>query len=127
MPGTIRVKQNRNIIHKDKALNISKFADNFKCRHQAKITYFKESGKKTKDISYGSATVKIDALKDKELNLVIVKGFGKSPMLIFTNKFYNYALADGIYNYLYSNKYGIEYITKKPAEIYNGQLELMFE
>jgi len=212
----IRIKQNRNIIHKDKVFNIRKFADNFVCKHQAKITYFKEGKEKVKNISYGSAVIKIEDL-EQELNLVIVKGFGQAPMLIFTNKpvnnnvpetvwkiveiyltrwkceevfryikqsynledvrvrsyigiknivvivlavayftsvyigknlklkmilekiffiskrffgiptFYNYAMADGIYNYLYNNKYGIEYITKKPPETPSIQLELLFE
>ena len=213
----IRIKQNRNITHENKKLNIRKFADGFKCKHKAKITYFKEGKEKVKNISYGSATIKIDDLKEEELNLVIVKGFGQVPMLIFTNKmvnniipetvwkiveiyltrwkceevfrytkqsynledvrvrsyigirnivvlvlaiayftsvyvgknlklkmifekiffmskrffgipaFYNYAMADGIYNCLYSNKYGIEYITKKIPEIPKNQLELLFE
>ena len=213
----IRIKQNRNITYKGKSFNVRKFADNFKCKHQAKITYFKEGKEKVKNISYGSAIIKIDALKNQELNLVIVKGFGQSPMLIFTNKtvnnvipetvwkiveiyltrwkceevfryvkqsynledvrvrsyvgvrnivvlvlaiayftsiylgknlklkmifekiffmskrffgipeFYNYAMADGIYNCLYNNKYGIEYITKKPPKMPKSQLELLFE
>ncbi len=41
--------------------------------------------------------------------------------------FYNYAMADGIYNCLYSNKYGIEYITKKRHKVPKNQLELLFE
>jgi hypothetical protein len=213
----IRVKQNRNIIHKGKVFNIRKFAEDFNCKHNAKITYFKEGKEKVKNISYGSAVIKTDDLKDQELNLVIVKGFGQVPMLIFTNKsvnniipetvwkiveiyltrwkceevfryikqsynledvrvrsyigirnivvmvlaiayftsiyigknlklkmifekiffmskrffgipvFYNYAMADGIYNYLYNNKYGIEYITKKNSNPIKNQLELLFE
>ena len=213
----IRVKQNRNVIHKGKIFNIRTFAEKFECKHKAKITYFKEGNKKIKNISYGSAVIKINDLKDTELNLVIIKGFGKVPMLLFTNKmvnnmvpelvwkiveiyltrwkceeifrytkqsynledvrvrsyigirnivvmvlaiayftsiyvgknlklkmifekiffmskrffgipaFYNYAMADGIYNYLYSNKYGIEYITKKKLKLPKSQLELIFE
>jgi len=213
----IRIKQNRNIIHEGKTLNIRKFAENFKCKHEAKIRYFKEGKEKVKNISYGSASIKIKDLKDNEINLVIIKGFGQVPMLLFTNKmvnniipetvwkiveiyltrwkceevfrytkqsynledvrvrsyigirnivvlvlaiayftsiyvgknlklkmifekiffiskrffgipaFYNYAMADGIYNYLYSNKYGIEYITKKPTKSNENQLELLFE
>ena len=213
----IRVKQNRNITYNNKKVNIKKFADNFICRHKSKITYYKEGKEKVKNISYGSVTIKIDDLEDKELNLVIIKGFGQSPMLLFTNKpvnnviqesvwkiveiyltrwkceeifryikqsynledirvrsytgirnivvlvlaiayftsvyvgkklklrmifekiffmskrffgipeFYNYAMADGIYNYLYNNKYGLEYITKKPHDIPKNQLELLFE
>lgn len=213
----IRIKQNRNIIHEGKTLNIRKFAENFKCKHEAKIRYFKEGKEKVKNISYGSASIKVKDLKDNEINLVIIKGFGQVPMLLFTNKmvnniipetvwkiveiyltrwkceevfrytkqsynledvrvrsyigirnivvlvlaiayftsiyvgknlklkmifekiffiskrffgipaFYNYAMADGIYNYLYSNKYGIEYITKKPTKSNENQLELLFE
>ncbi|MCK5679003.1 MAG: transposase [Flavobacteriaceae bacterium] len=213
----IRIKQNRNIVYKNKTLNIKKFANDFICKHDAKITYFKEGKEKVKNISYGSATVKIDAIKDQEINLVIIKGFGQIPMLLFTNKmvnniipesvwkiveiyltrwkceevfrytkqsynledvrvrsyigvrnivvlvlaiayftsvyvgknlklkmifekiffiskrffgipaFYNYAMADGIYNYLFNNKYGIEYITKKLPKMPNNQLELLFE
>lgn len=212
----IRIKQNRNIIYDNKEHNIREFSDKFKCKHEAKITYFKEGKEKVKNIKYGSAVIKINELKNQELNLLIIKGFGQDPMLLFTNKpvnniipesvwkiieiyltrwkceevfryikqsyniedvrvrsyigirnivvlvlaiayftsvyigrnlklkmifekiffmskrffgipaFYNYAMADGIYNYLYNNKYGIEYITKKVKEPPNNQLELIF-
>ena len=59
----IRIKQNRNITYKNKKLNIREFANSFKCVHKAKITYFKEDKEKVKNISYGSATIKIDDLK----------------------------------------------------------------
>ncbi len=213
----IRVKQNRNIIYKGKTMNIRDFANRFKCKHKAKITYFKEGKEKTKNISYGSVSIRIEDLKDNEINLVIIKGFGEVPMLLFTNKsvnniipesvwkiveiyltrwkceevfryikqsynledvrvrsyigirnivvlvlavayftsiyigknlklklifekiffiskrffgiptFYNYAMADGIYNCLFNNKYGIEYITKKPPKISKNQLEILFQ
>ena len=65
--------------------------------------------------------------KNLKLKMILEKIFFISKRFFGIPTFYNYAMADGIYNYLYNNKYGIEYITKKPPETPSIQLELLFE
>ena len=65
--------------------------------------------------------------KTLKLKMIFEKIFFMSKRFFGIPEFYNYAMADGIYNYLYNNKYGLEYITKKPPDIPKNQLELLFE
>ncbi len=65
--------------------------------------------------------------KNLKLKMIFEKIFFLSKRFFGIPVFYNYAMADGIYNCLYSNKYGIEYITKKRHKVPKNQLELLFE
>ena len=81
------LKENISLIKTEDGL--SRNLDDFNCKHNAKITYFKEGKEKVKNISYSSVVIKTDDLKDQELNIVIVKGFWQVPVLILTNKSVN--------------------------------------
>ncbi len=65
--------------------------------------------------------------KNLKLKMIFEKIFFLSKRFFGIPVFYNYAMAEGIYNCLYSNKYGIEYITKKRHKVPKNQLELLFE
>jgi len=116
----IRGKQNRNIIYNEQTYNIGKFAHSFKCRHSSKITYYKEGKEKIKDITYGAAQIRLPDLK-QPLNLVIVKGFGKTPMLLLTNKQVNNIIQESVWLVLeiYLTRWKCEEVFRYIKQSYN--------
>ncbi len=78
----IRVKENRNIIYKNKTCNIMDVAKKYKGNYCMGFT--DRNGKKIQcKISY--IPVRLCAFPQKDLVLVVVYGFGKNPMLLLTN------------------------------------------
>lgn len=78
----IRVKENRNIIYKNKTCNIMDVAKKYKGNYCMGFT--DRNGKKIQcKISY--IPVRLCAFPKKDLVLVVVYGFGKNPMLLLTN------------------------------------------
>ena len=78
----IRAKKNRNVIYKDKVVNILDLAKRFKGKY--KLDYKDKSGIK-RNVKISIIPIKLCEFKDKNLNLVVVYGFGKTPMLLITN------------------------------------------
>ncbi len=116
----IRSKQNRNIIYKEQIYNIGEFAKTFKCKHSSKITYYKEGKEKVKDITYGSVQIKLPKL-ETHLNLVIVKGFGQTPMLLLTNKPVNNIIQESVWLILeiYLTRWKCEEVYRYIKQSYN--------
>jgi len=77
-----RAKNNRNVIYKGKPINILKIAQKFKGKYSLK---FKTKNNKNIECKIAIIPVSLPVASEKELNLVVVYGFGKEPMLLITN------------------------------------------
>jgi len=78
----IRAKGNRNVIYKGKTLNIKKVAALYK----GKYAYcYRNKNNKERKLKFSYAPIKLPALKNTELTLVIVRGLGSNPMMLITN------------------------------------------
>ncbi|WP_233486943.1 MULTISPECIES: transposase [unclassified Halanaerobium] len=78
----MRAKGNRNVIYKGKSINIEKVAALYKGKY---AYYYKNKKNKERHLKFSYAPIKLPALKDKELTLVIIRGLGKKPMLLISN------------------------------------------
>ena len=78
----IRATKNRNVCHKGETRNIMEVAKQYKGRYRIDFC-----DKKGKLISCKTTIVPVSLPKhpDAQLNLVVVYGFGKEPMLLLTN------------------------------------------
>jgi len=78
----IRAMGNRHVIYKGKSINIEKVADLYKGKY---AYHYKNKNNKERHLKFSYAPIKLPALKDKELTLVIIRGLGKKPMLLISN------------------------------------------
>lgn len=78
----IRAKKNRNVIYKNKTVNILELAKRFKGKY--KLEYKDKSGIK-RSVKISIMPIKLCEFGNTELNLVAVYGFGKVPMMLITN------------------------------------------
>src|SRR5690554_70459 len=78
----IRAKKNRNLIYKGYSLNIEKIAQLYKGKYA--YTYINKHGN-NKKLKFSYASVKLPALPNKKLTLIIIRGHGRKPMLLITN------------------------------------------
>lgn len=78
----IRAKKNRNVIYNGKTVNILELAKQFKGKY--KLDYTDKSGIK-RSVKISIIPIRLCEFKKTELNLVMVYGFGKVPMLLITN------------------------------------------
>lgn len=78
----IRAKRNRDVIHSGKVINIFKLANKYKGRY---VTIVKNKAGKAKKCKFSYIPITLPAMPDKKLTLVVVRGFGKIPMMLITN------------------------------------------
>lgn len=78
----IRAKNNRNLIYKGHSLNIIKIARLYKGKYA--YTYTNKHGN-NKKLKFSYASVRLPALPNKKLTLIIIRGRGRKPMLLITN------------------------------------------
>lgn len=78
----IRSKKNRNVIHNDKSINILELANKYKGKYSIII---KNEAGKSKKCKFSYIPITLPAMPNKKLTLVVVRGFGKIPMMIITN------------------------------------------
>jgi len=78
----IRAKKTRNIIYKGKTMNILDVAKLYKGKY---VANFKDKNNNTQKAKYSYAKIKLPAMPDKNLTLVIVKGLGLTPMMLISN------------------------------------------
>ena len=78
----VRAKKNRDVKYKGETINILKLANKFKGKYRIDFT-----GKDGKKIECKMTSIPITLVKypNKKLNLIVVYGFGKTPMLLITN------------------------------------------
>ena len=78
----IRAKKNRNVIYKGKTINILELANRFKGKY--KLEYRDKSGV-NRSVKISIIPIRLCEFKNTELNLVVVYGFGATPMMLITN------------------------------------------
>lgn len=78
----IRAKKNRNVRYKGKTINILKLADRYKGKYLLK---FKDKKGKKINCKVSYIPISLPLAPKKELTLVVVHGFGKTPMLLISN------------------------------------------
>ena len=78
----IRAKKNRNVIYKDETVNIIDLTKHFKGKY--KLEYADKSCVK-RNVKISIIPIRLCEFKNTELNLVVVYGFGKTPMMLITN------------------------------------------
>ena len=78
----IRVKRNRDVIHNGKVINIFKLANKYKGKY---VTIVKNKAGKAKKCKFSYIPIILPAIPDKKLTLVVIREFGKIPMMLITN------------------------------------------
>lgn len=78
----IRAKKNRDVIYKDKRINILALAKRFKGKYSLK---FKNKRGFEADCKISILPIKLPCRPNDDLNLVICYGFGKTPLMLITN------------------------------------------
>jgi len=78
----VRADSKRNILSKGKEINILKFAQGRKTKF---AFAFKKKGGVKADLRVAIVPIKLPRFPNEKLNLVVVKGFGKQPLMLITN------------------------------------------
>ena len=78
----IRAKKNRNVKYKGKTENILEVANRFKGKYALK---FKDKNGRKIDVKISIIPIELCKFQDVPLNLVVVYGFGETPMMLITN------------------------------------------
>ena len=82
----IRMVGTRNLICGNKELRALELAEKCKYLYSETIVREKDGEEKVYNISYGYLKVKLPKHKDKQLYMLVVKGFGETPMMILTTE-----------------------------------------
>lgn len=80
----IRLEKTRDLIHKGGRKNCHLLATMLPCPHQTVIIKYEEGKEEKATIFYNALPVKLPG-RDYPLFLVVVKGFGKEPMMLLTS------------------------------------------
>ncbi len=82
IPFVIRAKKNRNVVYKNKTRNILEVAKEHKGKYKIE---FKSKNRKNIELKISMIPVSLCEFKNKEINLIVVYGFGKEPMILLSN------------------------------------------
>jgi len=82
----VRQRGDRHLLHKRKAKSGLELATSCKTPYSAKIIKEKEGEEKTYFIEFGFLPVRLPECPKRPLWLVVVKGFGKKPLMILTTE-----------------------------------------
>jgi hypothetical protein len=80
----IRLEKSRDLIHKGTKKNSYVLATLLPCPHQTVIIKYEEGKEEKTTVFYNAIAVRLPG-KDYPLFLVVVKGFGKEPMMLLTS------------------------------------------
>ena len=78
----IRAKRNRDVIHNGKVINIFNLAIKYKGKY---VTMVKNKAGKVKKCKFSYIPISLPAIPDEKLTLVVIRGFGKIPMMLITS------------------------------------------
>ena len=78
----IRATKNRSVIYKDETINIAKLTERFKGKYKLK---FKKRNRQEVDCKISIVPIRLCCRPDVELNLVICRNLGQTPMMLITN------------------------------------------
>jgi hypothetical protein len=80
----IRLTQKRDLIHKGKGRNCRLLATLLPCPYQTVMIKYEDGKEEKTTVSFNTLPVKLPGCENP-LSLVVVKGFGKVPMMLLTN------------------------------------------
>jgi hypothetical protein len=80
----IRLTKKRDLIHKGKQKNCHLMASSLSCPHKAVLIKYEGGKEQEKIVFYSAVPVKLPD-RDYPLYLIVVKGFGKEPMMLLTS------------------------------------------
>jgi hypothetical protein len=80
----IRLEKTRDLLHKGVRKNCYLLATLLPCPHQTVIIKYEEGKEEKTTVSYNALAVRLPG-KDDPLYLVVVKGFGREPMMLLTS------------------------------------------
>jgi len=80
----IRLQKNRDLIHKGIKKNCAGLAGALPCPYETVIIKYEDGKEQKTTICYNALSVKLPG-RDYPLALVVVKGFGKQPMMLLTS------------------------------------------
>ena len=92
----IRLEKNRDLIHKGKRKNCYALATMLPCPYETVIIKYEDGKEEKKTITYNALPVKLPG-RDDPLFLVVVKGFGKEPMMLLTSCSVNVKVKEAIW------------------------------
>ena len=81
----IRLIGNRNLLWRNRPVLAEKLAGKCRMRYAETITRETDAGEKVYQIEYGVMNVRLPDRPEDELRMVVIKGFGATPMMILTN------------------------------------------
>lgn len=96
-----RLKLNRYLHfdnNKNKQVQADRISNHVKFRYKTQFVTLEDGKVKDYTIEFGATMVAIPDIPDKWYTLVVVKGFGKHPMLLLTNKVVNHHRHQELYN-----------------------------
>lgn len=80
----IRLAQKRDLLHKGTKKNCQTLASTLPCPYETVIIKYEEGKEEKTTVSYNALPVRLPG-KERPLFLVVVKGFGKVPMMLLTS------------------------------------------
>jgi hypothetical protein len=92
----IRLEKNRDLIHKGVRKNCHLLATMLPCPHQTVIIKYEEGKEEKTTVSYNALPVRLPG-RDYDLFFVVVKGFGKEPMMLLTSCSVNRKIKEAIW------------------------------
>lgn len=81
----VRLVGHRNLIWRKKERLAEKLAEKCRMLHRAAVTFLSHGKEVRVQIEFGVMEVRLPDRPEEPLRLVVVKGFGKKPMLLLTN------------------------------------------
>lgn len=82
----IRQRGDRNLVHKGGMKNTLQLAENCKTPYASTIIKEKDGKEKVHHIQFGFVPVRLPEHPERSLWLVVVKGFGKTPLMLLTTE-----------------------------------------
>jgi hypothetical protein len=80
----VRLQKKRDLVHRGAKKNCGKLAQALTCPFEATLIRYENGKEQVKTVRYGAVSVKLPG-RGERLFLVVVKGFGKDPLMLLTN------------------------------------------
>ena len=80
----IRLQRKRDLVHRGVKKNCHELAQVLACPFKATLIKYEDGKEKVRTVCYTAVSVKLPGT-DERLVLVVVKGFGKDPLMLLTN------------------------------------------
>ena len=92
----IRLQRKRDLVHRGVKKNCHELAQVLACPFKATLIKYEDGKEKVRTVCYTAVSVKLPGA-DEQLVLVVVKGFGKDPLMLLTNCAVNFRQKDSVW------------------------------